>query len=175
MKLPIRYYGHPDLRAKANPIEEITSDIVKLARDMIETMNANNGVGLAGPQVGRLIRIFVRRFEGFDPNGKYYLGEPEVIINPILTHPSKEMEITVEGCLSLPGLHVKVPRPKRIHLRYQNLKGEWVDEELDDFLARNAMQENDHLNGVLHIDRISPNDRKKLEPTLRAMKQKYNP
>jgi peptide deformylase len=175
MKLPIRYYGHPDLRAKADPIQEITTDIVQLAQDMIETMIAHNGVGLAGPQVGRRIRIFVRRFEGFTPEGKYYLGEPEVIINPVLTKPSKETEIQAEGCLSIPGIHAKVPRPKRIHLRYQNLKGEWIDEELDDFLARNAMHENDHLNGVLHIDRISPKDRNRIEPMLRAIKQKYNP
>lgn len=174
MKLPLRYFGHPDLRAKADPIQEITPEIVKLAQDMIETMIANNGVGLAANQIGRRLRIFVRRFEGFNPDGKYYLGEPEVIINPTLSNPSKEIEEQAEGCLSIPGVHAKVPRPKSIHLRYQNLKGEWIDEDLDDFLARNAMHENDHLNGVLYIDRISDKDRKRLDPILRAIKQKYN-
>lgn len=174
MKLPLRYFGHPDLRAKADPIQEITPEIVKLAQDMIETMIANNGVGLAANQIGRRLRIFVRRFEGFSPEGKYYLGEPEVIINPTLSNPSKEIEEQAEGCLSIPGVHAKVPRPKSIHLRYQNLKGEWIDEDLDDFLARNAMHENDHLNGVLYIDRISDKDRKRLDPILRAIKQKYN-
>ena len=175
MKLPIRYYGHPDLRAKADPVQEITHDIVKLAQDMIETMIANNGVGLAGPQVGRRLRIFVRRFEGFTPEGEYYLGEPEVIINPVLSNPSKELVEMAEGCISVPGLHVKVTRPKKIHIRYQNLAGEWKEEHLEDFLARCTMHENDHLNGVLHIDRIATRDRNKIEPLLRAIKAKHNP
>jgi len=173
MKLPLRYFGHPDLRAKASPIQEITPEIITLAQDMIETMLAHNGVGVAGPQVGRLLRIFVRRFEGIGPTGEYYLGEPEVIINPTLTSPSDETDTMAEGCLSVPGLHVKVTRPKRIHLRYQKLTGEWIDEDLTDFLARNAMHENDHLNGVLHIDRASPPERKRIEPMLRTLKQKY--
>lgn len=175
MKLPIRYFGDPVLRAKAKEIPEITPEIVKLAGDMVETMVANNGVGLAGPQIGVLLRIYVFRDEWIDAQGEYQLGHPQVVINPVLTSPSKETEETLEGCISLPGLHVKVRRPKQVHIRYQNLQGEVIEQVLNDFLARVNMHENDHLNGVLHIDRASAKDRKLIEPALRKIKQKFHP
>lgn len=80
----------------------------------------------------------------------------------------------LEGCLSLPRLHVEVVRPQKIKIRYQNLKGEFIEEILDTFRGRMMMHENDHLNGVLTIDRMDPKDRKKVEPFLRAIKEKYN-
>ena len=97
-----------------------------------------------------------------------------MIINPVLSSPSSEMASMLEGCMSLPGLHVEVVRPQKIHIRYQNIKGEFIEEDLEDFRARMFMHENDHLNGVLHIDRMDPKERKEIEPVLRAMKQKYN-
>jgi len=176
MRLSICYYGHPGLRVKAKPVEAITPEIVKMVEDMLETMvSLDNAIGFAGPQLGIPYRIFVIREEKFLPDNKYYFGEPEVIINPVLTSPSEEKETVLEGCMSLPGLHVEVTRPKKIHVRYQNLKGEFIEEDLDDFRARMFMHENDHLNGVLTIDRMDPKERKNVEPALRAMKQKYNP
>lgn len=173
-KLKIRYYGHPDLRTKAKPIEVITPEIVQIAEDMLATMlSMDNCIGFAGPQLGILLRIFVIREEIFLPDNKYTFGEPEVIINPILSSPSEEQEAMIEGCMSLPGLHVEVVRPKSICVRYQNLKGEIIDTEVSDFRARMFMHENDHLNGVLLIDRMDPKERKKIEPLLRAMKTKY--
>lgn len=175
LKLSVRYYGHSDLRTKAKPIEEITPEIVELAKAMVEMMlSMDNCIGFAGPQLGILLRIFVIREEKLSPNNQYTFGPPEVIINPILTHPSKEMAVMQEGCMSLPGLHVNVPRPQSVHVRYQNLKGEWVEEAMSDFRARMFMHENDHLNGVLLIDRMDPAERKKIEPLLRALKQKYH-
>lgn len=175
-KLPVRYYGHPDLRVKAKVVEEITPEIVKICEEMLATMiSMDNCIGFAGPQLGILLRIFVIREEKFLPDNKYYFAEPEVIINPVLTDPSKETDTMVEGCMSLPGVHVEVTRPKKIHVRYQNMKGEVIEEVLEDFRARMFMHENDHLNGVLHIDRMDPKDRKQIEPLLRALKQKYNP
>ena len=173
MKLRIHYYGDPVLRAKAQPIAEITPEIVELAHDMVEAMVHYNGVGLAGPQVGKLLRIYVFRDEWINPEGRYELGHPQVAINPVLSSPSKETEAMLEGCLSLPNLHVKVSRPKRIHIRYQNLKGEFIEQDLENFLARVNMHENDHLNGVLHIDRATPKDRKSIEPALQKIKQKH--
>jgi peptide deformylase len=174
-RLSIRYYGHPDLRAKAKPVEKITPDIVKICEDMLETMlSMDNAIGFAGPQLGIPLRIFVIREEKFLPDNKYYFAEPEVIINPVLSNPSKELVSMAEGCMSLPGLHVEVVRPKTIHVRYQNIKGEFVEEDLADFRARMFMHENDHLNGVLIIDRIDPKERTNVEPALRAIKQKYN-
>lgn len=175
-KLPLRYYGHSDLRAKAKPVEEITPEVIEICKKMLETMvSMDNCIGFAGPQLGILLRIFVIREEKFLPDNKYYFAEPEVIINPVLTEPSKETETMLEGCMSLPGLHVEVTRPKSIRVRYQNMKGEFIEEELTEFRARMFMHENDHLNGVLHIDRMDPKERKKIEPLLREMKQKYNP
>jgi peptide deformylase len=174
-KLELRRYDDPVLRKKAEPIDAITPEIERLAQDMIDTMVSSNGVGLAGPQVGRLLRIFIIRDEKLDPAGDYVLGPPEVIINPTLSNPSEEKVSMVEGCLSLPGLYVEVIRPKKIHVRYMNLKGEWVEEHLDEFRARVTMHENDHLNGVLTIDRIDKKKRKMVEPNLMAIKKKYHP
>ena len=172
-KLLLRYFDDSVLRKKALPIEKIDSSISQLAEEMIETMIASKGVGLAAPQIGKLLRIFVMRDEIMDATGEFVLGEPEVIINPTLLNPSDEKVSMVEGCLSLPGLHVEVFRPQSIHIRYQNLKGETIEEELTNFRARVAMHENDHLNGVLIIDRISPRERKKIESHLQAIKKKY--
>ena len=175
-KLQVRYYGDPGLRLKAKAVQEITPEIVQICNDMIETMlSMDNAIGFAGTQLGIDLRIFVIREEKFLPDDKYYFGPPEVIINPVLSAPSKEMVSMVEGCMSLPGLHVEVVRPKSIHVRYQNLKGETVEETVEDFRARMFMHENDHLNGVLHIDRMDPEERKKIEPALRALKEKYHP
>ncbi len=175
-KLQLRYYGNPDLRVKAQPVEALTPEVLQICQEMLERMlSLDNCIGFAGPQLGIFLRIFVMREEKFLPNDRYYFGEPEVIINPVLSNPSTETVSMQEGCMSLPGLHVEVVRPKSIHVRYQNLKGEWIEEDLTEFRARMFMHENDHLNGVLHIDRMDPKERKKLEPLLRAMKQKYNP
>ena len=175
MKLPIRYYGDSILRMKTELIAEITPEIVQLAHDMVDTMVAHNGVGLAGPQIGKLLRIYVFRDEWLNPSGHYELGHPQIVLNSTLSNPSKETEEMLEGCLSVPGLHVKVKRPKKIHIRFQTLEGEWIEKDLEDFLARVNMHENDHLNGVLHIDRASPKDRKAMEPILQKIKQKHHP
>ena len=174
-KYQLRYYGHPDLRVKAKSVEELTPEIVQICEDMLAKMvSLDNCIGFAGPQLGVLLRIFVIREEKFLPDNQYYFGEPEVIINPILSAPSKELETMAEGCMSLPGLHVEVTRPKSIHVRYQNIEGEFIEEDLTEFRARMFMHENDHLNGVLHIDRMDPKVRKEIETILRDMKQKYN-
>ena len=132
-----------------------------------------NGVGLAGPQVGYALRIYVFRDEWMNDQGHYELGPPEVAINPVLSAPSKETETMLEGCLSLPNLHVNVARPKKIHIRYQTLKGDFVEKDLEGFIARVNMHENDHLNGVLHIDRAPPKERKALESALLKLKQQH--
>ena len=173
-KLLVRKYEDSVLRKQALPIEAITPEIEKLGRDMIETMILHKGVGLAGPQVGVLLRIFVIQDERVNESGEWVVSEPEIIINPALSKPSQEKEVMQEGCLSLPGLHVDVVRPRTIHVRYQNIKGEWVEEQVTDFRARVMMHENDHLNGVLTIDRMNKKERKKVEPLLQAIDKKYH-
>ncbi len=171
--LPLVYFDDPLLRKKAQPIEEITEEIRQLADRMIESMIHYNGVGLAAPQVGRLLRLYVIREELLGSDGQYQFGPAEVIVNPILSEPSDEIAAMSEGCLSIPGIHVDVPRPLRIRVRYQTLEGEIKEEEASGFRARVFMHENDHLNGVLFIDRLAPDVRKALDPELRAVKQKY--
>ncbi|HSX27082.1 MAG TPA: peptide deformylase [Chlamydiales bacterium] len=175
MKLTILYYGHPALRKRAAPIAEITPEIIQLANDMIETVLAVNGIGLAATQVGQFHRMFILREEVLNADGQYSLGAPEVIINPEITPSKGEMEAMLEGCISLPRLHIEVTRPKKIHIRYQNLKGDWIEETLDSFRGRQMMHENDHLNGVLTIDRMDLKERRRIEPYLLAIKKKYNP
>ena len=173
MILPLCYYDDPVLRTKALPIEDITDEIRRLSEDMIETMIHHNGVGLAGPQVGKLLRIFIIRDEIIEADGKVDYGLPEVMLNPVLSRPSKETAVMPEGCLSIPGVHYDVARPAKIHIRYQKLDKTFAEEEVAGFRARVIMHENDHLNGVLYFDRLTPEVRKKLEPRLRAVKQKY--
>jgi peptide deformylase len=173
-KLPLTYYDNPILKKRAIPIEKITPEIVQLAQDMIQTMIEADGVGLAAPQVGKSLRLFIIRDETMDAHGNYQLGPPEVLLNPVLSHPSPEKIPMVEGCLSLPGIHLEVFRPKSIHARYQNLKGDWIEEHLHNFRARVVMHENDHLNGVLTIDRIDKSERKTLTAQLQEIDQKYN-
>lgn len=173
-KFIVRRYDDPVLRGKSLPIEKVTPEIEKLGRDLIETMILYKGVGLAAPQVGILLRIFVIQDERLDAKGEWVVCEPEIIINPMLSKPSPEKEVMQEGCISLPGLYVDVLRPQTIHIRYQNVKGEWIEELLEGFRARVMMHENDHLNGVLTIDRIDKKERKKVEPQLQAIDKKYH-
>jgi peptide deformylase len=141
---------------------------------MIETMDANNGIGLAAIQVGRPLRIITIRPVLEDENGKSYLGEAEVFINPVLANPSSLTEVLSEGCLSIPGLHFDVERPISIQIDALDIEGKKVSKEVSGFKAREIMHENDHLNGVLFIDRLLAKKRKEIEPLLREIKEKYN-
>jgi len=173
MPLPLVYYDNPILRKKAAPISEITEETRQLAQDLIETMLHHNGVGLAAPQVGVKQRIFVIRDELVSEDGNFRLADPEVLINPVVSNPSKETEVMAEGCLSIPGIHAEVIRPARITVRYQTLDGQMREEEASHFRARVIMHENDHLNGVLFIDRLSQKLRKKLDSRLQEIKKRY--
>jgi peptide deformylase len=175
MLLKIYYYGHPILRKRCEPVKEITDEIRKLAHDMIETMDKNDGVGLAAPQVGHSIRMFVLRNYIFTEEGHWTLSEPKVYINPKLSHPSEYFTSDTEGCLSLPGIRLHVSRPDKIVIEAMDLDGKTFKEELDGYNARVRMHENDHINGVLFIDRIEVHERKKVDPLLKEIKKKYNP
>ena len=171
MALKIVLYGDPILRQKALAIAEVTEEVKQLAGEMIETMiRADSGGGLAAPQVGRSIRLFVLRDEKFSSSDEMEFHPPEVVINPVFSNPSKETEEADEGCLSLPKIQVKVERPLEIDVRYTNLQGEEIQERLKGFRARIFMHENDHLNGTLIIDRTSDKERRQVEPMLRKIK-----
>lgn len=173
MILQLRYYGDPILRQMAQPVAEITDEIRELCHNMIETMLHHNGIGLAGPQVGHLLRIFVSNLDYEDEQGELHLFEPKVYINPILSNPGDVLVERNEGCLSIPTLSLPVARPLSIHLEATDLEGKQFHEECYGYQARNRMHENDHLNGVLTIDRIKGKRRTLLEPELRRIKLQY--
>ncbi|MEI6242556.1 MAG: peptide deformylase [Chlamydiota bacterium] len=173
MILPLRYYGDPVLRKKALFVESITEDVRKLVFNMIETMDAKKGVGLAANQVGVLLKIFIIRPEISNKDGDISLGDPEVYINPILSQPTQETDFFSEGCLSFPGFHLDIERPKGIHIKAMNLEGQWFEEDILGFKAREIMHENDHLHGAFFIDRYK-GSKKAIEPILRKLKKKYS-
>lgn len=173
MKRSLRYYGDPILREVAEPIDEITDEIRKLVDDMIEIMQANDGIGLAAPQVGEKVRLFVACIELEDENGDVHIGAPRVYINPILSEPSSIMVERSEGCLSIPKLHGPVTRPFSITIEATNLKGERFIEKRERYAGRCMMHETDHLNGILWIDHVKGKQRTDMEPALRRIKQKY--
>lgn len=143
--LRIRQYGDPVLTKKATEVTEIDGKFVKLCQDMFDTMYDAPGIGLAGPQVGVLKRFFVYDFD----------GEPDVIINPEIVESDGEWTFA-EGCLSIPGPHLEVVRPKTILLRCVNLDGDEIEFEADELHARVIQHETDHLDGVLFLDHLSP-------------------
>lgn len=173
MLLNLRYYGDPILRKKASPIEVITDEIKKLAADMIETVDTMDQLGLAAPQVGHLIRLFVVRNYIELENGGLTLSSPMVYINPKIASYSKNLSRDMEGCLSIPGVRGPVERPESIVIEAQDIHGNWFKEELHGYNARSRMHENDHLNGVLYIDRMHSYDRNKMEGHLQKLIKQY--
>ena len=135
------------LRKRSREITEITSRIKTLAVDMVDTMRKEDGVGLAAPQIGILKRIVVIEIED-----KLYQ-----MINPKILEFSGE-EIDFEGCLSVPNRQGRVKRPTWLKVRYTNLDGETTELEAEDFLARAVCHELDHLEGVLYIDKLEPDE-----------------
>lgn len=174
MLLKICLYPNPVLRKRCEEIKEITDEIRQLAADMIETMDKSDGVGLAAPQIGRQIRMFVLREYIPGEEGHWTLSEPKVYINPILSFPGDHLLTDTEGCLSLPGLRLEIDRPDKITVEATDLNGNLFTEEVEGYNARIRMHENDHINGVLFIDRVDPVTRKKIDPLLKEMKKKYS-
>jgi peptide deformylase len=171
--LALRYFGDPILRKRAKEIEQIDDEIVKLVHDMEKAMVHYRGIGLAAPQVGHAIRLFIFRIDQEDEDGKVTKGDLRVFINPKLLEPSAKENAMKEGCLSLPGIREEVWRPSEITIEATNLQGETFKERFTGLEARCVMHENDHLNGTLFIDRLPMRARVSLEQTLRAIKNKY--
>lgn len=144
-KLQIRKVGDEVLRRTCRPIEAITPRVLTLLDDMIDTMRAANGVGLAGPQVGILRRIAVVEVEP---------GEVYELINPKIIAVAGEQE-GAEGCLSVPGRYGLVTRPRHVTVRATNRLGEEYEINAHDFLARALCHEIDHLDGTLYIDKVT--------------------
>jgi peptide deformylase len=152
----IRIVGDPVLRERANDVTEIDGRLVKLIDDMFLTMYDAPGVGLAAPQVGVQKRFFV-----------YDTGEdPKVLINPEITGSDGEWYFE-EGCLSIPGQHFEICRPKQIEVTGVDLEGNEVSFEADEFLARVIQHELDHLDGILMLEHLDEDQLKEAKRAIR--------
>jgi peptide deformylase len=138
------------LRLVSEPVKEITSEIRRLADDMLETMYDAPGVGLAAIQIGVPVRMVT-----MDVSKSEDEHQPMVLINPEILWASEEKRTYEEGCLSIPEYYEEVERPDRVRFRYMNLQGEIVEQDADGLLATCVQHEIDHLNGVLFIDYLS--------------------
>jgi peptide deformylase len=146
--LPIRIYPDPVLRVKTRRVETFDAALRKLAADMVETMHAAPGVGLAAPQVGSELRLAV-----VDPSVGEDPAQIRILVNPEITR-REGLETDVEGCLSLPGINDKVDRPFAITMRAQDLRGEPFEIQAEEYLARVICHEVDHLDGILFTDHL---------------------
>jgi peptide deformylase len=155
--------GDETLRQKAAPVTQFDGPLVKTAEDMIAALRGGKGVGLAGPQIGLLKRIFVVHVTG---------DIPRIFINPSIIETSPETVKYEEGCLSVPGVWADVIRPKTVKVQAWNERGRPFTLEAEGILARVILHEYDHLEGVLFIDRLSEPKRNrimtKLEKARRA-------
>lgn len=162
-ELPILTYPDPILSKKAVEVTQFDAKLESLVKDMLFTMYHAPGIGLAAPQVGESIRMFVMDVD-YDretvttASGKEEVRlsgfHPLVFINPVITGTSGTTTFE-EGCLSVPGVYEEVKRFKTVHVKFQNLKGEFQEIEADDMLSICIQHENDHLDGIVFIERLS--------------------
>lgn len=170
--MKIIHYGHPLLREKALELKGVDHEISDLIAGMAEAMYAARGIGLAATQVGVLKRLFVIDIdhdrEAEDPVATRNL---RVFINPEIVAESDEDEPYKEGCLSVPGVEGEVYRPSCIKIVARDENFQLIEAEYDDLLARVFQHENDHLNGVLFVDRLAMLKRTMLAGQLNKMKR----
>lgn len=173
MVLPIYVYGTATLRRETEPVQEDTEALQTLIDDMIETMYAASGIGLAAPQVDRPERIFVvdasPMAEEAEEDGEPLPPQPMVFINPEIVWESEAACDLEEGCLSIPDVREVVTRPERIKIRYRDRDFEERELEVGSILARVIQHEYDHLDGVLFVDHLSAFRKRLLKRTLKRM------
>jgi peptide deformylase len=178
MTLEVVKYGHPALRQKGARIEKITPEIQALAAAMLDAMHANKGIGLAAQQIGRPLQLTVLDLRGVTdrPSTLKLDGKesdiaaimPLVLINPAI-QPAGEPATAPEGCLSFPEIYGDIERPSLAEVRAINEKGQAIQFSCGGLLARVIQHENDHLNGILFIDRMKRDAKEELKPKLEEL------
>lgn len=168
-QLKILHYGHPLLREKAFDLKGVGRRERELIAAMAETMYAAHGIGLAATQVGVLERLFIVDVdqEEEDPSTRRL----RVFINPEIVWESEEDAPFEEGCLSVPGIHGEIYRPTRIRIFARDENFEPFEMEADELLARVIQHENDHLNGILFVDRLALLKRSEIAGDLNRLKR----
>ena len=165
MRRPNLRYGEPVLHAPAAPIAEVTPDIERLIDDMIETMHAAPGIGLAAPQVGEPLRVCV-----VDLSVGRRATDVHVLVNPELVS-MHGLQLHEEGCLSVPGIEASVVRPARVRVRALDRQGHAREIEGEGLLARALQHELDHLDGRLFIDRLRPMYRRSIVKRIERLRR----
>lgn len=162
---PVRLFGDPVLRARADEATSFDRELRQLVTDLTDTMHASGGVGMAAPQIGVGLRVFV-----YDTVDASRAGTPRAghLINPSYEVLGDEEQTGAEGCLSIPGLRYDVTRSLRVRARGVDVDGAPVEFEAEGLLARCVQHESDHLDGVLYLDRLDPAARK---AALRAVRE----
>ena len=172
-------YGHPVLREKGQRIERVTPEIRQLAADMLETMHAADGLGLAAQQVGRALLLTVIDVSASDKPSQLLIdGQPQnlaasmplVLVNPQVRNPEAE-QVGPEGCLSIPEVNADIRRAEKVTVRAQNLDGKQIVFDCTGLLARAVQHEADHLNGILFIDRMDAATRVSFDGKLKKMQK----
>jgi len=168
--LRIVKYPHPALRAKNAEVEEFTAELATLAKDMLKVMYASQGVGLAAPQVGVNKRLMV-----FNPEGdaKAWVQEA-VLVNPQIVSSGGGRDVEEEGCLSFPEMSGAVERSKWVKVAAQRLNGKKFSVKYTGWKARIFQHEYDHLDGVVYIDRLSAEERERVQPRLQELIGRYS-
>lgn len=161
----IANYPDPVLRQKAKPLTEINKEVYLKVEEMMALMYQAQGIGLAAPQVGWSVRLFIIDADG-DRNME------KVFINPVITEEAGELN-KEEGCLSFPGIMGKVVRAQRIKAQAYTLKGQKIEIEAEGLAARAWQHELDHLNGCLFIDKMSPANRLAISHQLKEFERSY--
>lgn len=156
MILPIMAYGTPVLKKRAEEISIDYPELEKLIEDMFETMYEANGVGLAAPQIGKSIRLFIVDGSPFAEDEDDMEDFCQVFINPTITEESGQEWDFNEGCLSIPNIREEVSRKPKIHIKYQDEEFNTIEQEFDGTKARIIQHEYDHLEGILFTDYLSP-------------------
>lgn len=164
MIYPIRAYGDPVLREECEEIETITDEVKALVADMFETMDASDGVGLAAPQIGKNLRLFVIDSTAFKDESEQ--GIRTAFLNPEILDEEGDEWAFEEGCLSIPEVREDVMRQPEVKLRFTSLDGEMKEQTFKGLTARVIQHEYDHIEGVLFIDHLSAFKRKLLKTKL---------
>ena len=162
--LPVLKWPDPRLMKICAPVDEITDDIRSLAADMLDTMYAAPGRGLAAPQVGVLLRMFV-----MDVGWKEGKSDPLVCINPMFQEIGEDRADSDEGCLSIPGVTATVNRPSQVQMVWTSLEGARYVQSFEGFAAVCAQHEMDHLDGVVTFDHLAVDVRAVLEAEYEAL------
>ncbi len=169
MILPMYILGQPVLRKEAEEIATDYPNLQELIQNMYETMLNADGVGLAAPQIGLPIRLFVVGLDALSDDIPEYKDYLHAFINPRILETGEDTEVIEEGCLSVPGIHENVRRPKSVHVAYTDENLQPHDEWIDGYAARVFQHEYDHLDGKLFIDHISSLRKQIIKKKLQAM------